>query len=108
MGVPIHYDAPAPETEALLSKLNGVLYCGGGSDLGNTSTYARAGKAIWDYALAANKRGIHYPVWATCLGFEQVAMLAAEDDSVLCDGCFEAEGLPLPLEYTPLAKQSRM
>jgi len=106
--VPIHFDAPWEQTEHLLSQLNGVLYCGGGADLGNTSSYGTAGRRIFEHAKSANDRGEFFPVWATCLGFEQVVMLAAESDSVLCDGCFEAEGLPLPLDFTSKASGSRM
>ena len=103
-----------------------VLYPGGEADLANTTGYAKvgtprlprgaihspvlpqAGKLIWDYALARNKHSDYFPIWATCLGFEQVAMLAAEDDSVVCRDCFQANEISLPLEFAPDGPSSRM
>ena len=47
-----------------LSKLNGVLFPGGGGG------YIGLGKYVFDKLLDLNKNGTYYPLWGTCLGFE--------------------------------------
>ncbi len=46
-----------------------ALFPGGAPNV-TTSAYARAGKAIYDLALAANRSGDFFPVWGTCLGLQ--------------------------------------
>ncbi len=43
------------------------------------SGYGRAGEKLWHLALRANERGIYYPVWGTCLGFELLTVVAANE-----------------------------
>ena len=45
---------------------------------------------------------------STCLGFQQLALLAAGTDSVLCSDCFDSEGTPLPLDLTAAGKKSAL
>jgi gamma-glutamyl hydrolase len=101
--VPIHFDTPQDELTAMLGNVNGLLFPGGGADLTNTTDFAKAGRTLWQYALKANDNGDHFPIYATCMGFQQIIMIAAETDSVLCEHCFEAEGTPLPLDFTSKA-----
>ena len=43
------------------------------------SGYAKAGKKLFDMAVRSWDKGSDpYPIWGTCLGFELLALLAAE------------------------------
>lgn len=37
-----------------------------------------------------------------------LTLIAAQDDGVICDGCYDTEGTPLPLDFTPAAKSSKL
>jgi hypothetical protein len=50
----------------------------------------------------------NFEVWGTCMGFQLLSILIANDSSVLCGGCFNSYNLPLPLDFTPLAASSRL
>eukprot|EP00935_MAST-01C_sp_MAST-1C-sp1_P000731 g731.t1 len=103
---PVHFDAPDAEIKTLLKSLNGLLMPGGGADITNSSRFGQATKSIWEFVLEINRAGTPFPVHGTCMGFQQLAVLAAESDSVICTKCFDTEGTPLPLVLAPGAKQS--
>lgn len=48
-------------------------------------------------AFQANKRGDYFPVWGTCLGFEQLAYLTS-GESLLSHT--NTSGVALPLTFT--------
>ena len=88
----IPYDASDELVDEIFSQINGVLFPGGGSDLPS------AARRIWQRALDANSEGDFFPIWATCLGYEYVLMLASlQGESILQPG-FDAENISLPLE----------
>ena len=47
--------------------------------------YSQTGTILFELAKAANRRGDVYPIWGTCLGFEQLMVLSVAplDDTVL-------------------------
>jgi len=105
--VPVHYDASEAELTALFGSINGLLLPGGGSDLKNTTRLHRAGKTLYDLAVKANDAGDFFPLWGTCMGFQFMALLTTEDPTILCHGCFDSDGDPLPLVFAePAASQS--
>lgn len=106
--VPVHYDASEDELRSLFSSINGMLFPGGGTSLANTTQFTTSARLLLNLALEANDKGDYFPVWGTCMGFQLLTMLAAKDDSVLCDGCFDSESLAIPLDYTPAAAKSRL
>lgn len=57
-----------------LSMVNGALIPGGAGD------YRRVGKIILDKALEFNDAGQFFPVWGTCLGFEFLSKITAENE----------------------------
>jgi gamma-glutamyl hydrolase len=59
-------------TKYATGNVNGLLFPGGGANLDNTSAFAQAGKVMWDYVIKTNNGGEVFPVWATCMGFQQV------------------------------------
>ncbi|KAK5878000.1 hypothetical protein CesoFtcFv8_025453 [Champsocephalus esox] len=53
----------------------------------------------------ANKRGDYFPVWGTCLGYEQLTVLTSGEKLLTRT---DTSGVSLPLLFTKEAKQSRM
>ena len=66
--VPIFANEPDEETKDKLSYLNGVLMPGGSGD------YLAKGKFVFDWITKQNDIGNFYPIWGTCLGFENLAI----------------------------------
>ena len=111
--VPIHFDAPAAATLALLAQLNGAVLTGGGTAFfeadGVTLTpYATTAQLIFNESLSAAARGEWWPVWGTCLGHELLLVLAAGPDGAVLSQGFDSEDLQLALAPTPEAAASRL
>ncbi|DAZ97371.1 TPA: hypothetical protein N0F65_003394 [Lagenidium giganteum] len=100
--VPIPYNAPVGQLDKLLSQLNGVMFPGGEVDVNDKAAY------VFKRAVEMNDNGVHFPVWGTCLGFQWLFQLAANDLSALEKDCYDSMNLSLPLEFTADAKQSRL
>ena len=66
-------------TDDKLSKLNGVLFPGGAGD------YLDIGDYIYNFAIKENDAGRFYPIWGTCLGFENLATFASDSGNPLSD-----------------------
>lgn len=88
--VPIEFDMPESEMTEVVGKLNGVLYPGGGTPYEPGTPYGDASIRIWKAAQETNM-----PVWATCLGFEQVMFYSGANMTRT-----NAENLLLPLNFT--------
>lgn len=74
-----------------LSKVNGVLFPGGDGD------YLEVGKIIYDSLIAKNDAGEFFPLWGTCLGFENLAILASESGDPL--QTLQSHGASLTLDF---------
>ncbi|XP_010788500.1 gamma-glutamyl hydrolase-like, partial [Notothenia coriiceps] len=81
-----------------------ILYPGGGVSI-ISSGYERAAKIFYELAIEANSRGDYFPVWGTCLGFEQLMYLTSEK-TILSPT--NTSGVALPLNFTNEIKDSRM
>lgn len=99
--VPIPYDAPKPFLKSLVPQLNGILFMGGAADVNDAHRY------IYELALELNDQGVYYPVWGTCLGFEWLVQITAQDVDALDSG-LDSENITLPLNFTELAPQSKL
>lgn len=71
--VPIFINRDKAYYEKILSATNGLLIPGGGQDL-FTSGYAKAAEDIWSMTYGGGG-DTTYPIWGTCLGFEQLSVL---------------------------------
>ncbi|KAI1301271.1 Gamma-glutamyl hydrolase [Halotydeus destructor] len=107
--VPILVSQDGDYYRQLFRNINGLLLPGGGQFL-NNSTYAEAGKIMYDLAVTANLEHDYFPIWGTCLGFELMSILAANGTSPLvrCRG-WDVDG-PINFleEYEDLKNSSRM
>lgn len=64
-------------TDEKLTKVNGVLFPGGAGD------YFDLGNHIYDHAISENDAGRVFPIWGTCLGYENMAIYASESKTVM-------------------------
>lgn len=106
--VPIEYNWNASQLDTTLGALNGVLFTGGEESLLPTSPYYQTASHIWDKVLASNDKGVYFPLWGTCMGFQLISLLAAQNQTVLSHYAFDTSDVALPLELTPAAADSRM
>jgi len=94
--VPILFDEPEDVIIEKVSKLDGVLYPGGGGD------YINSGQIVLDHIKKSNDEGKFYPAWGTCLEFERLATFTASDpDSVLEAYGVHHESIPIELKVHP-------
>lgn len=71
--VPLVEDEGWDVTLEKLSRLNGVLFPGGGSN------YRKFGHKIYKAVKQYNDDGQFYPLWGTCLGFQYMARWASSN-----------------------------
>ncbi|XP_072267228.1 gamma-glutamyl hydrolase isoform X1 [Pyxicephalus adspersus] len=102
--IPIRINLSNEEYVKIFSVINGILLPGGGVDL-KTSEYARVSKIFYDLAIAANDRGDYFPIWGTCLGFEQLTVLTSGE---LLLTLTNTEDISLPLNFTESALNSKI
>ena len=69
--VPLIYHTNIEETLEKIEHLNGILFCGGSAD--DDLDYKNFGKAIFEKVKKMNDEGNYFPLWGTCLGFENFA-----------------------------------
>nr|XP_046227385.1 gamma-glutamyl hydrolase [Scatophagus argus] len=102
--VPVMINQTLEEYKTLFNSLNGILYPGGGASI-ISSGYERAAKIFYELAIEANQRGDYFPVWGTCLGYEQLTYLTS---GKLVLSHTNTSGVSLPLNFTDDAKLSKM
>ena len=76
------------EIEYILNKVNGVLFMGGGRDFNLTSNWELKAKFILNFALKNN-----LPVYGTCMGFQLLHVIFAEDEKILSENKYEDSGV---------------
>ncbi|MCI4377576.1 hypothetical protein PGIGA_G00205180 [Pangasianodon gigas] len=102
--VPVMINRTEEEYTILFRFINGILFPGGGASI-FSSGYAKAAGIFYKLALEANSKGDYFPVWGTCLGFEQLTLLTS-GKSLLSRT--NTSGVALPLNFTKESKDSRM
>jgi hypothetical protein len=79
--VPIFAFSNTSYLDDILSKVNGVLFTGGGQEFNIKHKWTANADHILKFAMEQNKKGNPYPIWGTCLGFELLAYLTSGYDS---------------------------
>lgn len=77
--VPIILEDSNEVVDEKLSKVNGVLFPGGAGD------YLEIGDYIYNSLIKQNDEGHFYPLWGTCLGFENLGIFASDSGNPLGD-----------------------
>ncbi|KAG7524285.1 gamma-glutamyl hydrolase-like [Solea senegalensis] len=102
--VPVMINRTQEEYTALFNSINGILLPGGSASI-YSSGYQRAAKVFYELAIEANRKGDYFPMWGTCLGFEQLVLLTSEKALLTSTN---THGVPLPLNFTDDANDSRL
>ena len=112
--VPIPYDAPAENITFLLKQVNGVLFPGGGAALNYTdpetgvlgpSNITAAGEFVVSKIIEANNKGVHFPLLATCQGWEILVLAISKNYDILyCE--YNDFRVSSPVQLAPAAYKS--
>ena len=95
------------DLEDLLSKVNGVLFQGGGRTFNLTAPWETLAKKIINRVIQKNLKGEFIPLWVTCQGFELIHSIIANTTEVL--GHYESYNIATPLEFDDdIIKKSKM
>jgi len=106
--VVVPYDAHESVLSMLFESVNGLLYTGGGQTLLFNTTYMQTLQYFYRRAIEENNKGINFPIWGTCQGFQALSILTANDNSVLQNYAFDSENLPLSLGFTKEISKSKL
>lgn len=75
-----------------INRLDGILFPGGDGD------YIEYGRSIYNEVKSMNDQGHFYPLWGTCLGFENMAIWASDEGSNVLS-YLSAHDINLPLDF---------
>ncbi|EAL64169.1 peptidase C26 family protein [Dictyostelium discoideum AX4] len=104
--VPILYDIDIKSLTELMGSINGVFFPGGGVDFNNQTVYTDTIQSIWSQVVEFNNNGDYFPLWGTCMGFQELALLSADNFNLLSS--YNSENYTVPLNFTSLAAGSRL
>ena len=76
----IHQWYSEEEIKHILTKINGILFLGGGREFNIYSNWEKKALIILNNSIKNN-----IPLWGTCLGFELILYLISEDEKILND-----------------------
>ncbi|XP_042477374.1 gamma-glutamyl hydrolase 2-like isoform X2 [Macadamia integrifolia] len=93
--IPLIYNEPREVLFEKLNLVNGVLFTGGWAKSG---LYYEIVQEIFEKILEKNDLGDHFPLVATCLGFELLNMIISKDVNFL--ERFNAQNQPSTLQFT--------
>ncbi|XP_032326069.1 gamma-glutamyl hydrolase [Camelus ferus] len=102
--VPIRLDLKVEEYQKLFQSINGVLFPGGSVNL-KKSGYAQVARIFYKLAIQSFDDGDYFPVWGTCLGFEELAYLISGECLLTLT---DTVGVKMALNFTAGILHSRM
>ncbi|XP_072323778.1 gamma-glutamyl hydrolase isoform X1 [Scyliorhinus torazame] len=102
--VPISIDLTEAQYKKLFYSINGLLIPGGGANL-MTSEYSKNAALFYKLALQANDHGTYFPIWGTCLGFEELTVITSGRKLLINT---DTSNVSLRLNFTKDAQDSRM
>lgn len=76
-----------------------LLLPGGGAKFSASDGYSTAGWQLYELAKEKNDAGVYFPVWGTCLGFELLFVLSANQNDIrsVCNIVYT----PMSLTFRP-------
>ncbi|ONI12371.1 hypothetical protein PRUPE_4G159900 [Prunus persica] len=93
--IPLIYNEPPDVLFQKLNLVNGVLFTGGWAKSG---LYYDIVERIFQKIIEKNDAGDHFPLYATCLGFELLTMIISKNKKIL--ESFSAENMASTLLFT--------
>merc|ERR1712000_357523 len=106
--IPFPWNATQTEQRALASKINGILFPGGGLDGSILDEYANKVSQILSMAIEWNSQGDKFVLWGTCQGFQVLSAAAARNPNVIVGPYQGMYPSMMPLNWTSNTKSSRM
>eukprot|EP01132_Coremiostelium_polycephalum_P001921 gene1921-2356_t len=104
--VPILYDSPTSTIIEIFNSINGLLLPGGGVDFDTEPVYVNTMELLFNLAIKANNAGDYFPIWGTCMGFQELSILASGNYNLLTQ--FNSQNYTVPLNFTTEAYSSKM
>ena len=105
--VPIFYNGTKDYLQSMFQQINGLLFPGGGADIGADSQLFQAAQFLFQLAIEANDKGDYFPVAGHCLGYEILSEIISNNFNILSS--VDAENISLPLHFVPQVRsQSRL
>ena len=95
--VPIYSFSDTTQVLALLKKINGVLFPGGGMQFSMSNQWTKNADAILKYAKQQNDQGNPFPVWGTCLGFQLLSYLTSNYNNSILTRVYGDEAIIHPI-----------
>ena len=105
--LPILLRQPRDYYDEIFAQTNGILFPGGNQGIDPRDIYTEEGEMLWNLAKQANDSGDYYPIWGTCLGFEELSVLETGNGDVISQNVM-ATNLALSLRFTRSAEESRL
>nr|XP_046146876.1 gamma-glutamyl hydrolase-like [Oncorhynchus gorbuscha] len=107
--VPVMINQTLEEYKTLFNSINGILYPGGDASI-VSSGYANAARIFYELAIEViyknlDSRGDYFPVWGTCLGFEELTYLTS---GMKLLSKTNTSGVMLPLVFTNGSRESKL
>ena len=112
MGIPVPIDVRSSKEDLKksLQKINGLLIPGGGTVLqnedGSLSEFSEQVDFIYREIKTINDQGTYFPIWAVCMGFQQIHVLEAPKKGVL--GHYDSVFMPSPIFWNTHALESKL
>lgn len=79
----------------LIKIIHRVVFPGGAVWFNQTNGFSEAGRHIYEIASDMNDNGEFFPIWGTCLGFELLTYLSADDNEHRSDCSSDKQALHL-------------
>lgn len=100
--VPVKINQTESYYNHLFQSLNGIIFPGGGQDL-LKSGYANAARYFFRRSMADfDTKGDYFPIWGTCLGFEELLVLAGEERNL--DRIAGTKSISMATKFVPNVK----
>jgi gamma-glutamyl hydrolase len=106
--VPFLWDDTWSNQLALMGKLNGLLFTGGGLSGSTLAAYFQTVQKVYQYAMEQNAKGDPFVLWGTCEGFQLLSAAAANDIGVIVGGYVGMDPAIVPVNFTANQPTSRM
>ncbi|XP_069985038.1 gamma-glutamyl hydrolase [Penaeus vannamei] len=96
--VPIMINQDDDYYRNMINSINGLVFPGGSASITQRSGYGRAGRLLYDLLLQKAANGTILPLFATCLGFEMLMYLHANNTNPLTSCKAQNRSDPLYLQ----------
>ena len=84
--IPIPYTADNATLDILIHSINGLFFTGGGNlmvDADHLTPYSKTLKYLMMKVISENGDGNYFPIWGTCMGFQEMAIIISQDTHIL-------------------------